>query len=185
MKSSPPLSIDSVATLVVRRVPQNLGNNAAELVRGGEIVFATDYFLLNGFIETDSEMTAPYFTLGGAQISSGGRNVKMYSYAGTVTRTKYSDGGTLASSGDYPMTLHQLDGAKELANAYLKYLDPGVCAKNDHVVELRYRDQVRRGYLTKLKVSMRADFEGASGLSFSMFVIDEYGTIEPDVSSFE
>lgn len=159
----------SPSVLVVRRVETKLDENAwlggtrivfeSDLKEGiptGEILCATDKFLLQQVNESDEEKLGPIYTFGAPKVYCGGRVPKIYTYGGMLID-------------------NSIDGsAKSLwMSMYNDYLRGSKCVRSGAVAELYYRDQIRVGYLVHTNLIEDSGVPTQSQFAFGMFVIHE------------
>jgi hypothetical protein len=131
----------------------------AVLASGGDILFATDKFLLQQVTESDEEKIGPTYTFGQVKLFCGGRNPKMYSYGGHLVDNSI-EGSAKA----------------QWMDAYDRHLRGSKCARNNAFVELYYRDQIRRGYLLHTNLTESSQQPNRAQFAFSMHVIAEGST---------
>jgi len=123
----------------------------------GEILCATDHFLLSSIVEGDQERSSARMTLGDPSLYVGaGRNPKIYSYGGFLVDTE--------TYGPMISFWRQL---------YEKFFRGTMCAKKNAYVELTTRDFYRRGYLTAYSLGVESSNIQLVPLNFTMFVIRE------------
>lgn len=121
----------------------------------GEILCATDHFLLTGINESDQERFSMGYTLGDPILRGGrGRRPKMFAYTGMLVDTK-KDGSAIAI----------------WRFVYEKYLRASSCVNLSAIVELTFRDQYRKGYVTMSNLQYDANHPQRAGLMWTMFVI--------------
>lgn len=159
----------SPSVLVVRRVETKLDENEwlggsrvvieSDLLEGiptGEILCATDKFLLQQVNEQDEEKLGPMYTFGVPKVYCGGRVPKIYTYGGMLVD-------------------NSLDGsAKSLwMSMYNDYLRGSKCVRSGAVAELYFRDQIRVGYLVHTNLIEDSNIPTQSQFAFGMFVIHE------------
>ena len=131
----------------------------AVLASGGDILFATDRFLLQQVTESDEERLGPTYTFGQGKLFCGGRNPKMYSYGGHLV-----DNSILGSA------------KAQWMDVYERFLRGSRCVRTNSFVELYYRDQIRRGYLLHTNMTESAQQPNRAQFAFSMHVIAEAST---------
>lgn len=142
----------------------------------GKIVFATDNFLMTSFVELDSERFIPVYNFSTPVVqtsSSSGRSTRVYNYQGTLL-------------------FNSIEGSSyaEFQIAYLDWLRASACLVGTdrqlvpYVVELTYRDQIRRGYLLSLTIDHAATVEHGVSFSFTLFVVHESSkaVVEPTLT---
>jgi hypothetical protein len=131
----------------------------AVLASGGDILFATDHFLLQQVTESDEEKIGPTYTFGQVKLFCGGRNPKMYSYGGHLVD-------------------NSLEGSAKAQwmDVYDRFLRGSKCVRNNAFAELYYRDQIRRGYLLHTNLTESSQQPNRAQFAFSMHVIAEAST---------
>lgn len=134
-------------------------DRTAARASGGDVLFATDHFLLQQITESDEEKIGPTYTFGQVKLFCGGRNPKMYSYGGHLVD-------------------NSIDGSakSQWMDAYNRFLRGSVCVRNNAFVELYYRDQIRRGYLLHTNLTESSQQPNRAQFAFSMHVIAEAST---------
>lgn len=134
-------------------------DRTAKLASGGDVLFATDHFLLQQVTESDEEKIGPTYTFGQVKLFCGGRNPKMYSYGGHLVD-------------------NSLDGSAKAQwmDVYDRYLRGSKCVRNNAFAELYYRDQIRRGYLLHTNLTESSQQPNRAQFAFSMHVIAEAST---------
>lgn len=159
--------VNRPAVLLVRSASTINKDNKDKGSLDGEVIFATDYFFLSTVQESGSERIAPLFSLGGGRVDLGGPEPKQYAYSGKLidTYSRYVDGGT--------GVLKHFYGCAELYDAYQNFFRGKVCAEKQYVVELRYRDQWRRGYLSNITMDYDAANVAQAGLMMTMYIVEE------------
>lgn len=131
----------------------------------GRIIFATDHFLLDAITERDQERMSISYSLGRptAQTSSAsGRSARIYSHV-----------GHLLSNAIEPSAL------TEWRDAWDTYVRASRLVRGHEntqravplIAEVYWRDQFRRGYLTRTVIDMNALEDSRAVVSFDMFVI--------------
>jgi len=131
----------------------------AVLASGGDILFATDRFLLQHVSESDEERLGPTYTFGQGKLFCGGRNPKMYTYGGHLVDNSI-EGSAKA----------------QWMDAYDRFLRGSKCVRNNAFAELYYRDQIRRGYLLHTNLTESSQQPNRAQFAFSMHVIAELST---------
>lgn len=160
------------AVLVVRRINRSdnsvrfFRENFSQLLSGarglafqeveGDVLFATDQFILQQVNESDEERLGPQYSFGRPKISCVGRSPRIYTYGGHLIDTE-RDGS----------------GKALWLEAYDRYLRGSKCVQNDAFVDLYYRDQIRRGFLLHTNMTEGSNEPNRAQFAFSMFVIDE------------
>jgi len=134
-------------------------HESAKLASGGDVLFATDHFLLQQVTESDEEKIGPTYTFGQVKLFCGGRNPKMYSYGGHLVDNSI-EGSAKA----------------QWMDVYDRYLRGSKCVQNDAFAELYYRDQIRRGYLLHTNLTESSQAPNRAQFAFSMHVIAEMST---------
>lgn len=132
--------------------------NAAQVSRSGsDIVYMTDRFVLGAVNESLDVRFAPIFSLSQALVMTSGRLPTWHSYTGKLL-VNQNDGDT----------------RKAFEEAYHRYFKISACLDRDEkwYVQLLYRDQVVKGYVTSLDFTTTADDPNAMAFSFNMFVFD-------------
>lgn len=123
----------------------------------GKVLCATDHFFLTQFNESDQERTATHYTSGDPSMYVGaGRNPRNFTYGGILTNTEQN--------------------GKQIAAwlfAYEHYLRGTKCVRLKATVELVFRDQYRKGYLTNCKIDHDTREPQRASFAFTMFVIDK------------
>ena len=168
-------SVTDPAVLVVRKIElapdatltafRRLGildtglERTARLASGGDVLFATDHFLLQQVTESDEEKIGPTYTFGQVKLFCGGRNPKMYTYGGHLVDNSI-EGSAKA----------------QWMDAYERYLRGSKCVRNNAFGELYYRDQIRRGYLLHANLTESSQQPNRAQFAFSMHVIVEIST---------
>lgn len=168
------------AVLVVREAPDSSSQVASEYVKQaennvprsplGRIVFVSDDFILATISETEEERVTPSYNMRGAVVSTSaedGLRPRIFAYAGTLLRNAI-DGSSFAN----------------MMSAWDKYLRVTACVidtvgsyrsrRIPLVVELHYRDQVRRGYPINIRYSQNSSTDASVSFSFSMFIVESY-----------
>jgi hypothetical protein len=156
------IELDSDASLSAfrrTRILEGSLEREAVLASGGDILFATDQFLLQQTTESDEEKLGPTYTFGQVKLFCGGRNPKMYTYGGNLVDNSI-DGSAKAKWMD----------------AYDRYLRGSQCVRNNAFGELYWRDQIRRGYLLHTNLTESANAPNRAEFAFSMHVIAEAST---------
>jgi len=128
----------------------------ASLASGGDVLFATDHFILQQVTESDEEKIGPTYTFGQVKLFCGGRNPKMYSYGGHLVDDSI-DGSAKA----------------QWMDVYDRFLRGSKCVQNNAFAELYYRDQIRRGYLLHTNLTESSQQPNRAQFAFSMHVIAE------------
>lgn len=122
----------------------------------GDILCATDHFLLSSLVEGDQERSSFRMTFGDPSLYAGaGRNPKIYSYSGFIVDTYMGPNLSI------------------WRKAYEKYFRGESAVKKEAYVELTTRDMYRRGYLVSYSLGLDASNPQQYPLNFSMFVIKE------------
>jgi len=134
-------------------------DSSAKRASGGDVLFATDHFLLQQVTESDEEKIGPTYTFGQVKLFCGGRNPKMYSYGGHLVD-------------------NSLDGSAKAQwmDVYNRFLRGSKCVQNNAFVELYFRDQIRRGYLLHTNITESSNQPNRAQFAFSMHVIAEAST---------
>jgi hypothetical protein len=144
----------------MQEITRNYTNGFAVLVvskLNGEVICATDHFVINSYNESDQERTSVHYTAGDPTMYVGrGRRPMMNTYSGVLTDTDTN--GKMISAWLY---------------AYERYLRGTRCVRNQAVVEIMIRDLYRKGYLVSTKIDYSADNQNRAVFSFGMFVIDK------------
>jgi len=127
------------------------------LANGVAIYYDIDYILLQSLTEVFVERMAPVYTFGAAIIQSSGSDAKQFVYMGVVIPNSL-DG----------------DGRTRFVQSYNDILRVSRLVTKTHrrYVELYYRNQIRRGYITSLSAQTSAEVPNRVELTFSMFVTD-------------
>ncbi len=168
-------TITDPAVLVVRKIALDVDSSYASyrrlrvfesgltqqavLASGGDVLFATDHFILQQVTESDDEKIGPTYTFGQVKLFCGGRNPKMYSYGGHLVD-------------------NSIDGSakSQWMDVYNRFLRGSKCVQNNAFVELYYRDQIRRGYLLHTNLTESSQQPNRAQFAFSMHVIAEAST---------
>ena len=125
--------------------------------RDGRPLCLFDHFIMLTVNEPDQEKMSLVFDFGEATLFGGTeRRPRLYSYGGALVDAEQT--GKCVS---------------EWKLLYDKYIRGTVCAELGAFARLTYRDQWRHGYITGARLSSTADRPLHTGLSFTMFVIDE------------
>lgn len=168
-------TVTDPSVLVIRKIEQDADNTfsafrklrvlessverSAVLASGGDVLLATDKFLLQQVTESDEEKMGPSYTFGQVKLFCGGRNPKMYTYGGHLVE---SDAGGSAKA--------------QWMDIYDRYLRGSKCVRNNAFAELYYRDQIRRGYLLHTNLTESSQQPNRAQFAFSMHVILEAST---------
>jgi len=124
-------------------------------VNGGKILCINDHFLLTGMNESDQERFSMAYTLGDPVLRGGrGRRPRMFAYTGILVDT-LKDGS----------------GIGIWRYVYENYLRASSCVNKDAIVELTFRDQYRKGYVTMCDLQYNANNPQRAGIMWTMFVI--------------
>lgn len=156
LELKPDVTLDSFRRL---QLFESSLERSAVLASGGDILFATDHFLLQQVTESDEEKIGPTYTFGQGKLFCGGRNPKMYSYGGHLV-----DNSVAGSA------------KAQWMDVYERYLRGSKCVRNNAFAELYYRDQIRRGYLLHTNLTEAAQEPNRAQFAFSMHVIAEGST---------
>ena len=133
--------------LVVREVGSEYG--------AGKILCVTDHFLLTGMNESDQERFSMAYTIGDPVLRGGrGRRPRMFAYTAMLVDTE-KDGSGIAI----------------WQEIYENYLRASSCVNLNAIVELTFRDQYRKGFVTSCNLSYDANNPQRAGLMWTMFVI--------------
>lgn len=140
----------------------------------GKIVFATDQFLLDNLQEGDAERYTPVYNFGTAVVQTSpesGRQPRVYQYAGSLLMSEVEGSDFLKWQVAWDEYLRATRNVVGGARRSLPY-----------VVELSFRDQLRRGYLISMSQGTNSLLPGQGTLAFSMFVIHESrrGIVRPE-----
>lgn len=141
----------------------------------GVIKFATDDFLLQSVQEQDSERVAPSYTLRGVVIrtsSKFGRTPRIYGYTGTLISNDVEKSSMLRMLAAWDQYLRATSCIVDVNGNFSSRGTP-------LVAELLYRDQVRRGYLMSMQLSVSASFENTVALSLQLFVTEAFSRSGP------
>lgn len=142
------------ALLVVKKVPSE-ATGKPSWRNEGQILCVTDHFLLTGMNESDQERFSMAYTIGDPVLRGGlGRRPRMYAYSGILVDTE-KDGAGIAI----------------WREIYEKYLRASSCVNLTAIVELTFRDQYRKGFVTTCNMLYSANNPQRAGLSFVMFVV--------------
>lgn len=177
----PAVTIDGKhAVLVVRDAPDTSTQLTSESIKQardmvprspvGKIKFITDDFILENIGETEEERITPSYNMRGAVINTtaeNGKKPRIFSYAGKLLINNI-DGSAFA---------HMVDAWDKYLRATACVIDVNGTYKSKPtplVVELHYRDQVRRGYLLSVQYSQNAMYDNYASFSFTMFVTELY-----------
>lgn len=131
----------------------------------GRIVFATDHFLMDSFSEPDSERFTPVYNFASPCVQSSsdsGRSPRLYQYQGSLLSAAVEGSAYAefrAGWDDWLRATALVGGAARQAVPY--------------VVELTYRDQLRRGYPTIVQFDRAANHPSRVGFGLSLFVVHE------------
>ena len=131
----------------------------------GRIVYATDHFLVDFFQETDSERYTPVYNFGTSTVhtnSRSGRQPRMYQYGGQLLSSEVEGSAFSAFQVSWDNWLRVTRNVTGSERHDLPF-----------VVELTYRDQIRRGYLVSMNQGSQSLIPGQSQFAFTMFVIHE------------
>lgn len=120
-----------------------------------------DYLLLQGIAETFVERVSPMYSFGSSLLYTAGSDAKSFSYSAVILSDKITGDNATRFTKSYKNALR----ASELVNP-----------ENPGYVELSYRDQIRRGFLTQLSVQKNSDRPNEVTINFSMFVADYFST---------
>jgi len=149
----------SFASLTVyderRRDPVNTSNYDGRL-----LVTPTaklDYIIIQSLTETHVERSAPVYTFGTSYMYTSGRDAKQFVYTGFISADKISGN----NPGRFVTAYNNALRASKLVDT-----------NQPRYVELTYRDQIRRGYLTTLSTNASSQTLNRIDLSFTMFVTD-------------
>lgn len=141
----------------------------------GKIVFATDNFLMSFVSEQDTERMVPVYNFGPAFVQTTGdhgRQPRLFNYGGMLL-------------------INDVEGSAftEFRLAWEKYLRMSVQTESTNLVplvcELTYRDQIRRGYLTRVDYTLQSQQPGMVQFNFTMFVVHtaSIGSVPPATRS--
>ena len=169
------------ATLVVREAPRlgaTLADDAASdrlrrylesidlrpRVPTGRIVFATDDFLMDSFVESDAERFTPVYNFATpvVQTAHGGRQPRMYQYQGSLLRSAIEGSSYAAFRAGWDAWLRATKLVAGVARRDVPY-----------VVELSYLDQLRRGYPVAVQFDRPATPDSRVGFALTLFVVHE------------
>lgn len=143
-------------------VDQIIADDSEEMVsvlsirrQDGEILCATDHFILSSINEPDQEKMSFAFSLGEPVLFGGaGRRPLVFSYSGFLKDSRLAGPGISA-----------------WRRVYDKYLRGERCVQMGAVAVLEYRDQYREGYLMSSNMAYEATRPTVATFSFNLFVI--------------
>ena len=126
----------------------------------GEASSIIDYISILNSAESFVERMSPTYTFGQSLIFTAGSDAKNFVYSGFVL-----------------ITDQEGDNKARLEGIYENFLraTANVEAEEPTLVRLTYRDQTREGYLTSLKLQIDSIVQARVPISFSMFVVNQYG----------
>lgn len=118
-----------------------------------------DYILIQSVLENYTERHSPYYSLSSPIMMTSGSDAKIFKYTGVVL-------------------VNQLDGDQKsrFYRAYENFLRASASVSLTDPIEvvLRYRDQVRHGYLTNLSTIVVSASPNQIGIDLTMFVTKQY-----------
>ncbi len=118
-----------------------------------------DYILIRSMSESFIERMSPTYTFGSSVIYSAGSDAKSFTYSAVILNDKVTGDNQARFLKSYDDAIR----ASEL-------LDPD----QPRYVELSYRDQIRRGFITSLSVQRDSASPTKIDLTFTMFVADSF-----------
>lgn len=134
---------------------EGFGLLVVKKVQTGDILCATDQFILTGMNESDQERFSMAYTIGDPVLRGGmGRRPRMYAYTGILVDTEKDNSGIAIW-----MTVYE------------QYLRSSACVNQEAIVELTFRDQFRKGFITTSNMQYDANHPQRAGLMWTMFVI--------------
>lgn len=121
------------------------------------ITTTLDYIILQTVTEAYVDRMSPNYSFGASVLSTSGQDARQFVYSGCVIADQTTG-----------------DNASRLARAYDNALRASELVSGDRprFVELTYRDQIRRGYLTSFSSSADANQRNKVNFTFSMFVFN-------------
>lgn len=121
------------------------------------ITTTLDYLILQSLTEAYVDRMSPNYSFGSSVVSTSGNDARQFVYSGCIIADQISG-----------------DNAARFARAYDNALRATtlVSADRPRFVELTYRDQIRRGYLTSFSASADANHRNKVNFTFSMFVFN-------------
>lgn len=124
-----------------------------------------DYVLLQSCTEVYLDRLSPTYTFGAPMIHTSGVDARQFVYTAYLVPNE--------REGDFAARFIEKYETLLRASSLIKYDERGVVV-GTVLVELTYRDQVRRGYITSLSSQRDSQLPNAVAITFSMFVIDQY-----------
>lgn len=153
--------VDSFATLRVYDVSQGtyVPTQSFDYVPTENNNIEVDYMQIMSLTEVYSDRTAPVYTFGTPLMFTSGQNAHQFVYSGTVLADKIT--------GDNPGRLLR---AYENALRVTKMVSPD----NPRYVELLFRDQVRRGYITTFATAQNSQSPTRVDFTFTLFATEVF-----------
>jgi len=191
------------AVLMVRQAPDTSETDASavksrqqarnETARTplGRIEFITDDFILETVTEQQTERMTPSYNMRGALIltsGTSGREPRIYTYAGKLIDSAVTPG--VGNENRRPLAeMMQAWETKLRATSNVVSVDGNYQTRpTPFVVELKYTDQIRRGYLLSISYSVNSAAPSIIEFNFQMFITEQFSTspavtTEPEPSS--
>jgi hypothetical protein len=158
-----PLSGEQQVTSEYLSIPSVLS-----IRRRGEILAATDNFILGSFNEPDQEKMSFVFTFGDPTLFGGmGRRPRIFTYSGFLKDS--SRGGSLSGEDRLSRRSKGISGWRKM---YERYLRGSKCRASGAIADFRFRDQWRLGYVVAASMSYEETRPRVAPFSFSIFIIE-------------
>jgi len=146
----------------------------------GRIEFITDDFILETVNEQQSERMTPSYNMRGALIltsGTSGRSPRIYTYAGKLIDSNVTPGA--GNENRRPLAeMLQAWETKLRATANIIAVDGNYRTRpTPFIVELKYLDQIRRGYLLSISYTMNSYSPSTIDFNFQLFITEQFSVV--------
>lgn len=146
---------DEFATLVLYEGAARIPLQTFDSVIQDQPTTELDYLIIQTLTEAYVDRMSPNYSFGSSLMYTSGVDARQFVYSGTILADKITGDNIARFRRSYDNALR----ATQL-----------VTPETPRFVELKYRDQTRRGYLTSFSAQANADFRNKVDFTFTLFV---------------